>query len=72
MKPYDTVVKDGKMLFVINEGSFTGVKYFYKSLSLEGDLKYKIVENKNLVNDENKFLFENTIRHIIKDKLSKI
>ena len=73
LKPlYETHPVNGKLVFKITEGPFSGVEYVYESLSLIGELKYKIRSKKNLVTDSNRLLFESEIRSIIKDKLSKI
>jgi len=69
---YETFVEKNKLYFRILEGSFSGIEYSYKSLALNGDLQYKIKTKKNLVDDNNKLLFEQEIRTILRDKLSKI
>lgn len=71
-KLYETTVKNDKMVFKITDGPFKDVEYVYESLDLNGDLKYKIRTKKNLITPQNTFLFENTIRKIIRDKLSKL
>jgi len=69
---YETIIKNGKMVFKITDGPFKDVEYVYESLDLNGDLKYKIRAKKNIITPQNTFLFENTIRKIIRDKLNKI
>lgn len=71
MKLYETYVKSDKTVFRITSGQFEGVEYIYESLGLNGDIKYKLKLKKNAVTPQNQALFENTIRYIIKDKLSK-
>ena len=71
-KLYKTSVDHGKLVFKITQGSFAGVSYVYESLSLNGNLKYKLKANKNAINESNKILFEQEIRSILRDKLSKI
>lgn len=73
MKPiYETTADHGKLVFKITGGQFDGVSYVYESLSLDGVLKYKLKAKKNQVNENNKFLFEQEIRNILKDKLNSI
>lgn len=69
---YETFVDHGKLMFRITEGQFAGVEYGYKSLSLNGALDYKIRGKKSTINESNKILFEQEIRGILRDKLSKI
>ena len=71
-KLYETSVDHGKLVFKITQGSFAGVSYVYESLSLNGNLKYKLKANKNAINESNKILFEQEIRSILRDKLSKL
>jgi hypothetical protein len=73
LKPlYETHVAGGNLVFKITAGPFAGVEYTYESLSLNGELKYKLRSKKKQVDDSNRILFESEIRRIIKDKLSKI
>lgn len=69
---YETHVVGGNLVFKITQGQFAGVEYVYESLSLNGDLKYKLRGKKKQVNDENRLLFESEIRSVLRDKLSKI
>lgn len=71
-KTYETFVDKNKLYFRILEGAFRGIEYSYKSLALNGDLQYKIKTKKNLVDNSNKILFEQEIRCILRDKLSKL
>lgn len=62
---------DGKLMFEITEGQFKGTKYTYGKLDGTG-LTYT-VESANInIDENNKILFENEIRAILNDKLSKI
>lgn len=72
MKNYTTINENGTLVFKIDEGEFKDVKYIYNSLSLNGELKYRIKSKKTVINEDNKLLFEQEIRNILKDKLSKI
>ncbi len=72
MIKYKTRAEHGKLVFQICEGAFKGVEYTYDSLLMDGSLKYKLKAKKNLVNEENRLLFEHEIRSIINDKLSKL
>lgn len=73
LKPlYETHVSGGNLVFKILDGQFKDVEYTYESLSLNGELKYKLRTKKKLIDDSNRLLFESEIRSIIKDKLSKI
>lgn len=73
MKPiYETNVDHGKLVFKITQGQFTGVSYVYESLSLNGNLQYKLKANKSTINDTNRILFEQEIRGILKDKLNHL
>lgn len=69
---YETYAKDGKLVFKITEGEFTGVEYVYEAAKLNGEISYKIKNGKSTISKNNKILFENTIRKIIADKLKKI
>lgn len=69
---YETFVDRGKLVFRITEGSFAGTEYVYKSLKLNGALDYKIKNHKHSIDDSNKVLFEQEIRGILRDKLSKL
>ena len=71
-KLYETFVDHNKLYFRILEGSFKGVEYNYKSLMLDGKLDYKIKNHKSVVTEDNKLLFEQEIRGILRDKLSKL
>lgn len=75
MKPkkfYETFVDRNKLYFRILEGQFKGVEYSYKSLMLDGKLDYKLKNHKTTITEENKLLFEQEIRSILRDKLSKL
>ena len=70
-KNYKTEVVKNNLNFIITEGQFKGVEYKYESLTEEKGLQYKILNKSNLVDKNNKYLFENTIINILKDKLGK-
>lgn len=73
LKPiYETFVDHGKLVFRITGGQFKDVTYAYESLTLDGGLKYKLKSKKSTINESNKILFEQEIRNILRDKLSKI
>lgn len=63
-----------KLGFKILEGQFKNTIYQYDSLTEAEGLKYKVIstEGKNEINDNNKLIFEDQIRKILSDKLSKI
>ena len=71
-KFYETFVDHDKLYFRILEGSFKGVEFNYKSLMLDGKLDYKVKSHKSMITESNKILFENEIRGILRDKLSKL
>lgn len=62
---------NGKLLFEITSGQFKGTKYSYDKLD-ENGLTYDIESSNINIDEKNKILFENEIRSILKDKLSKI
>lgn len=71
-KIYETFVDRGKLYFRILEGQFKDVEFSYKSLMLDGKLDYRIKSHKSIITENNKILFENEIRNILRDKLSKL
>ena len=68
-KKYETFVKNGNLYFKINEGQFKDISYRYVSLTENSSFKYEIIKGKKLINESNKYLFENKIREILNDKL---
>ena len=73
LKPlYETHAVGGNLVFKITSGQFSGTEYVYESLSLDGNLKYKLRGRKKSIDDSNRLLFESEIRSILRDKLSKI
>ena len=68
-KKYETFVKNGNLYFKINEGQFKDISSRYVSLTENSGFKYEIIKGKKLINDSNKYLFENKIREILNDKL---
>lgn len=73
MNNYKTFVKNNRLYFTITKGQFKGVTYCYNMLKENNNLSYQLSKKyKNIITDNNKFLFEQEIKKILQDKLKHV
>lgn len=69
MTKYKTFAKNNNLYFTITSGQFKNITYKYNTLTESNKLDYSIIKGSKLINNSNKYLFEQDIKQILADKL---
>lgn len=73
MNNYKTFAKNNRLYFTITKGQFKGVTYCYNTLNENNHLSYELNKKyKNIITENNKYLFEQEIKKILQDKLKNV